>query len=124
MFRTSLATAAMLTIALALGPSTAAAQAAPAASLDGAALYRQNCRSCHGLKGAPPARMIAVYASLPKSIGDAAFLQTRSADSIAAVIRNGVGRDMKAFKERLSAEEIAAIARYVKSLPSDSTHAP
>ena len=111
-----------LAVTLALAPSNAAAQAA--AAPDGATLYRQNCRSCHGLKGAPPQRMIAVYASLPKSIGDAAFLQTRSVDSISAVIRNGAGRDMKAFKERLSAEEIAAIARYVKSLPSDSTHAP
>ena len=111
-----------LAVTFALAPSRAAAQGAAAA--DGATLFRQNCRSCHGLKGAPPPRMVAVYPSLPKSIGDAAFLQTRSADSIAAAIRNGVGRDMKGFRERLSAEEIAAIAKYVKSLPSDTTHAP
>lgn len=117
MHRTSVAAAIIL--ALALCPSRGSAQAP-----DGAALYRQNCRSCHGLKGAPPQRMIAVYPSLPKSIADAAFLRTRSVDSIAAVIRHGAGRDMKSFKERLSPEEIALIARFVKSLPSDSTNAP
>lgn len=108
-------------LALGVGPSTALAQA-PAP--DGAALYRQNCRSCHGLKGAPPQRMVAVYPKLPASLADAAFLRTRSVDSIAAVIRHGVGRDMKGFAERLSAEEVAAIAKFVKELPSDTTHAP
>lgn len=117
MHRTSFAAAVVL--ALALCPSNGSAQAP-----DGAALYRQNCRSCHGLKGAPPARMIAVYASLPKSIGDSAFLRTRSVDSIAAVIRRGVGRDMKGFTDRLSPEEMLAIANFVKSLASDSTRAP
>ena len=117
MHRTSLAAFAL--VALALCPSSGSAQAP-----DGAALYRQNCRSCHGLKGAPPARMIAVYATLPKAMGDSAFLRTRSVDSIAAVIRRGAGRDMKGFSDRLSPEEILAVANFVKALASDSTRAP
>ena len=105
-------------LALAFGPSNALAQAP-----DGAALYRQNCRSCHGLKGVPPQRMMAIYPAL-KSFADSAYLRGRSADSIAAVMRRGAGRDMKSFADRLSPAEIAAIAKFVKTLASDSTRAP
>jgi len=105
-------------LALAFGPSNALAQAP-----DGAALYRQNCRSCHGLKGVPPQRMMAIYPAL-KSLADSAYLRGRSADSIAAVMRRGAGRDMKSFADRLSPAEIAAIAKFVKTLASDSTRAP
>ncbi len=107
-----------LIVGLALGPSNAAAQAP-----DGAALYRQNCRSCHGLKGTPPQRMISVYPSL-KAIGDSAFLRTRSVDSIVAVLRHGAGRDMKSFAGRLSPDEMVAVATFVKTLASDSTRTP
>lgn len=105
-------------LALGWGASRAAAQAP-----DGAALYRQNCRSCHGLRGIPPQRMMSLYPSL-KAIGDSAFLRTRSVDSIVAVLRHGAGRDMKSFADRLSPDEIAAVAKFVKTLASDSTHAP
>lgn len=107
-----------LILALGFGPSTASAQAP-----DGAALYRQNCRSCHGLRGVPPKRMVAIYPAL-KSLADSAYLRGRSADSIAAVLRRGAGRDMKSFADRLSPDEIAAIAKFVKTLASDSTRAP
>lgn len=107
-----------LIVGIALAPSRAAAQAP-----DGAALYRQNCRTCHGLKGIPPRSMVTVYPNL-KAIGDSAFLRARSVDSIIAVLRNGAGRDMKSFANRLSPEEIAAVAKFVKSLASDSTHTP
>jgi len=110
--------AAAVILALGLGFSNALAQAP-----DGAALYRQNCRTCHGLKGTPPRSMVSVYPTL-KAMGDSAFLRTRSVDSIAAVLRHGAGRDMKSFANRLSSEEITAVARFVKSLASDSTRAP
>jgi mono/diheme cytochrome c family protein len=110
--------AAAAILALGLGFSNALAQAP-----DGAALYRQNCRSCHGLKGIPPQRMMAVYPSL-KAIGDSAFLRARSVDSIVAVLRHGAGRDMKPFADRLSPAEILAVAKFVKTLASDSTHTP
>ncbi len=116
MHRTLLAVAVIL--ALGLGPSNALGQ-----EPDGAALYRQNCRSCHGLKGVPPQRMLSIYPAL-KAIGDSAFLRTRSVDSIVAVLRHGAGRDMKSFADRLSPAEMTAIAKFVKALASDSTRAP
>ena len=116
MHRTLLAAAVIL--ALGLGSSNALAQAP-----DGAALYRQNCRSCHGLKGTPPQRMVAIYPGL-KDMGDSAFLRARSVDSIVAVLRNGAGRDMKSFANRLSPAEIAAVAKFVKTLASQPATAP
>ena len=83
------------------------AQAAPAEP-DGGALYRQHCRSCHGLKGTPPARMVTVYPTL-KAFGDLA------ADSIVAVLRHGKGKDMKAFADRLSPAEMQAVAAYIRT---------
>jgi cytochrome c oxidase cbb3-type subunit III len=97
---------------LALGWS---ASSAAAQEPDGAALYRQNCRSCHGGTGVPPARMITLYPTL-KTLADSAFLRGRSVDSIAAVIRRGAGKEMKPFADRLSPAEIRAIATFVKAL--------
>ena len=116
MHRMSLA--AVVILALGLGASNALAQ-----EPDGAALFRQNCRSCHGLKGSPPQRMVAIYPNL-KVMGDSAFLRGRSVDSIVAVLRHGAGRDMKSFTDRLSPAEMLAVAKFVKSLASDSTRAP
>ncbi len=97
-------------LALTLGASRAAAQ-----EPDGATLYRENCRSCHGAKGVPAQRMLSVYPKL-KTLADSAFLAARSTDSIVAVIRHGAGRDMKPFAEKLSNEEMTALAKFVKTL--------
>jgi len=100
-------------LALVLGVSSAAAQAVP--EPDGAALYRQNCRSCHGARGVPPARMVGLYPTL-KAIGDSAYLMRTPTDSIVAVLRRGKGKDMKAFADRLSPAEIVAVAKFVRTL--------
>lgn len=104
-----------LVLSLCLCASSAAAQAA--AEPDGAALYRQNCRSCHGLKGVPPARMTSVYPTL-KTLADSAATARWTTDSIVAVLKHGRGKDMKPFADRLSEAEILAVAKYVKSLAS------
>jgi len=101
-------------LAVSWGASRAAAQ-----EPDGAVLYRQNCRSCHGGTGVAPARMVTLYPTL-KTLADSAFLRGRSVDSIAAVIRRGAGRDMKPFADRLSSQEILAIAQFVKTLANKS----
>src|SRR5512143_2889756 len=90
-------------LALGLGASRVEAQAP-----DGAALYRQNCRSCHGAQGVPTARMATLYPKM-KSLADSAYLASLSADSIAAVTRDGIG-DMKPYKDTVSADQLAAVA--------------
>jgi len=103
-------------LALSVWATGAAAQAA-ATEPDGAALYRQQCRSCHGAKGTPPARMVTVYPALT-AFGDLA------ADSIVAVLRHGKGKDMKAFADRLSPAEMRAVAAYIKTFGASAPPGP
>ncbi len=93
------------------------ASAATAQEPDGAALYRQNCRSCHGAKGTPPARMATIYTTL-KPIGDSAFAARMSVDDVVGVLQKGKGKDMKPFADRLSAAEMQAVAKFVRTLAS------
>ena len=107
-----------LGIALALTglAGTAAAQApAAAAAPDGAALYRQQCRSCHGVKGVPPRTMASIYAGL-KSFADSGWAAGHSEQAIVAVLENGSGKDMKSFKDRMTKDEMVAVAKYVRTL--------
>ena len=115
------ATLAGTMLAVSVVVSSAAAQAAP--QPDGAALYRENCRSCHGARGLPPARMRAMYQAL-KVLADSAFQARFSADSIVAVLRHGKGKDMKSFSDRLSPAEMLAVAKFVKMLGSPPPAGP
>lgn len=110
-------------VALALGASVAAAQTPGAAEPDGAALYRQQCRSCHGARGVAPERMRAIYPTL-KTLADSAFLARTPVDSIVAVLRHGKGKDMKSFSDRLSPAEMHAVAVFVKGLGAPAPAGP
>lgn len=110
-----------LVAALSWGGATAAAQ--EAAAPDGAALYRQHCRSCHGGRGVPTQRMLTLYPTL-KSLADSAFLRTHSEAQIVTVLENGSGDDMKPFKDKLTKEEMAAIARFIRTLATPALTAP
>ena len=90
--------------ALALAPIGLAAQ-----EPDGAALYAKNCKTCHGADGTPSAKMVGMYKDL-KPLDTA-----KSADSIAANIKSGVGT-MKGYAAKMSDAEIAAVAKFVKTL--------
>jgi mono/diheme cytochrome c family protein len=79
---------------------------------DGKAIYLEQCRQCHGAAGKPTHMALAQYKNIPTF--DASFFGKRSQDSIIAVLQHGVGKDMKSFKDKLSADEIAAVANYVK----------
>jgi mono/diheme cytochrome c family protein len=98
-------------------PIVAAAQApaAGATEPDGAALYRQNCKSCHGAKGIPPERMVTLYPTL-KTLADSAEQARLTEAAIVAVLQHGKGKDMKPFTGKLSAAEMAAVAKFVKTL--------
>ena len=104
-------------LALGLGVSRAEAQ-----QPDGAALYKQHYRSCHGALGVPTARMATLYPKM-KSLADSAYLASLSTDSIVTVTRDGIG-DMKPYKDKMSADQIAAVARYVKTLADSTARQP
>jgi mono/diheme cytochrome c family protein len=105
-------------------PIAASAQAAAGATEpDGAALYRQNCRSCHGAKGVPPARMLTVYPTL-KTLADSTEQAHLTEAGIVAVLQHGKGKDMKSFADRMSPAEMTAVAKFVKSLNATAPTGP
>lgn len=79
---------------------------------DGKAVYLEQCRQCHGAAGKPTHMALTQYKTIPTF--DASFFAKRSQDSIVAVLHHGAGKDMKSFKDKLSADEITAVASYVK----------
>lgn len=103
----------VLAIALCAAGARSAASQTPAQEPSGEALYRQHCRACHGPAGVPPQRMVAIYKELAPL--DSAFLAGRSDDSLVAALRDGIGQ-MKGYKEKLTPEQMVAVARYVRTL--------
>ena len=101
----------MIGLGCAAGTRVAAAQAA---APDGQALYQANCRTCHGATGTPSERMAGLFPTL-KPLSDSAFQASVSADSIVAVLTNGTGK-MRSFTGKLTPAEMAAVAKYVRTL--------
>jgi len=97
------------TLVLALALAGAANAQAP----DGKALFEKNCRKCHG-DGRPSPAMKKLLPELPT--WDEAFFATRTDADIVAVLSNGKGKNMKPWKDTLSAEEMAAVAKYIRTL--------
>lgn len=97
-------------LALTLGAVTAAAQ-----EPDGAALYREHCRACHGGKGIPPRAMLTIYPEL-KTLTDSGAFAKLPKDSIMTAMRKGKGTRMKPFAAVLSNEQMEAVAKFIKAL--------
>lgn len=108
--------AAAVVIGAALALTTWARPAAAQAP-DGQALFQQNCRKCHGATGTPTARMAEMYPELKP------FSQMTgvSADSVVTLMVNGAGKEMKSFKDKLTADEMKAVAQYVLTLAKPKT---
>jgi len=106
----------------ALGAQPARAQTPPP---DGQALYRQYCRTCHGVTGKPTDFALRTYGKIP-ALSDSAFIASHSQDSIVAIITHGVGdgTNMWAFKNLLTPDQIVAVARYVRTLPAQVPGSP
>ena len=102
-----------LVIGLLFAASTAAAQAP-----DGKELYDGNCKKCHGVRGIPPQTMKKKYEKI--ATFDEKFVAAHSPDSIVKVLAKGKGEDMKSFKEKLTPEQMTAVAKYVHELASKS----
>ena len=77
---------------------------------DGAALWVQNCASCHGKDGSGNTTM-------GKKLGlkDYTKEQGFSDAEAANVIKNGKGK-MKGYKDKLSDVDVKALVTYVRSL--------
>ena len=51
-----------------------------------------------------------------RALGDSGFVSTLSQDSIMTLLKKGIDKDMKSFAEKLSPEEMKAVAGYIKEL--------
>lgn len=108
------------TFALGLTFACAVVGRPSAQQADGQAIYREECKVCHGINGVPLERQRAKYKKL-KSLGDSGFVSNLSQDSIVTILTNGIDKNMKSFKEKLSEEEMRAVARYIKELAAKRT---
>ena len=77
---------------------------------DGAALWAQNCASCHGKDGSGATTM-------GKKLGVKDYSKDQGFSDAEAtnVIKNGKGK-MKAYKDKLSDADVNALVAYVRSL--------
>ena len=77
---------------------------------DGAALWAQNCASCHGKDGSGATTM-------GKKLGVKDYSKDQGFSDAEAtnVIKNGKGK-MKAYKDKLSDADVKALVAYVRSL--------
>ena len=82
--------------------------AGPALAVDAAALYASKCAACHGKdgKGTPSGKKMGAK--------DLSLEMKEPVQEIAEDISNGTGK-MPAFKGKLTAEEIDALAKFVKA---------
>lgn len=97
----TLGLAVVLIWAVPCGPNVWAATAA------GSQLFEQQCAGCHVNGGNIIRRNKTLkLKALQKN-------QVDTVEAIAALITNGKGNLMSAYRDRLSAEEIATLARYV-----------
>ncbi len=94
--------------ALALAASTAAAQGA-----NGKTLYEANCKKCHGVAGKPSDGIKKMNPKIETF--DAAFFAKRSDADLEKGIAEGKGK-MKPFHEKMKPDEIAAVAKYIRTL--------
>jgi mono/diheme cytochrome c family protein len=95
-------------VVVVVGLLGAAALAADAP--DGKALFESKCGMCHGKDGV--AKSTAKGAA---NLNDPKFQEANTAQAIETIIADGKGK-MKGLKDKLTPEQISAIAAHVKTL--------
>ena len=101
-------------------------QAATADLSAGAHIFAEHCASCHGSDGKGGGTMVHFLATvrranLPIDLTNASAMRAWTDDQLTAVIANGgkaMGGStlMPAYQDRLSAEQIANLVAYLRSL--------
>lgn len=97
---------------IAKGPSTSAASVGPAENAASRTLYRTHCAECHGNDGRSNTKRGRETEA--NDLTDPG-VKANAQDKNVRIITNGKG-EMPSFKRKLSAAQIASIARYIKNL--------
>jgi mono/diheme cytochrome c family protein len=82
------------------------------AAANGAALYGSKCSICHGQNGAGTP---AWRAKGQPDLTNSGWQRSRSDEQLAAAIRDGKGKSMPPFKQKLSDEDIVALVQRVRA---------
>ena len=87
-----------------------AVAAAPAFSEDGAAVYKAKCAMCHGENG-----VAKKMAEPSRNLNDPKFQAEVSKDDVVKILTEGRGKK-KSMKDKLTPEQMKAVAEYVLTL--------
>ena len=87
--------------------------AAPLQKLDAASLYSTHCLACHGVDGTGNALRVALP-TIPDLV-NGKWQKTQSDADFSTRIRDGKMPAMPAFKDKLDADQIAALVLYVRA---------
>lgn len=82
---------------------------------DAAQLYARNCASCHGANGAPNPVMARSLGAIPDFTDPRVVVALPDSVLINAVTA-GKGRNMPAYRGRLTADQIRALVAHVRTL--------
>lgn len=84
---------------------------------DGKTIFESNCAICHAPDGKGQAT-VAVILKVDLSKLNLVDNETmkKSDAKLTEIIRNGTGKQMRPFKNKLSSEEISAVVKYIRSL--------
>lgn len=83
-------------------------------AIDGEEVYATNCATCHGVSGKGDGPAAGAFNPPPTDFTDPEAVKNRSVEDLVGAISEG--RDgMPAYGASLSAEEIEAVAEYIRS---------
>lgn len=83
--------------------------------IEGRKVYLRHCASCHGQAGKGDGSM-ALAGGTPSNLTDETWDHGSSDGEIFVVIRDGVGSDMEAYKDKLAEKQIWQIVNFIRSL--------
>ncbi len=87
----------------------------------GAAVYADQCASCHGIGGRGDGPQAAGLSPAPKDFTDRQYMSLVTDGGLYRSIADGVAPGMKAFANQLSADDIWALVSYLRSLTLDQS---
>jgi mono/diheme cytochrome c family protein len=98
-------------IALLLAAALLVSITAIRAAEDGKALFESKCAVCHGTNGVPKS-----IAKASPTLSDPKWQKSTTVAAIEKQITEGKAPTMKPFKDKLTPEQIKAVAEYVLTL--------
>jgi cbb3-type cytochrome c oxidase subunit III len=81
----------------------------------GKKLYQRHCASCHGPQGKGDGSL-ALAGGTPSDLTDDTWDYGSTDGEIFVAIRDGVSADMLAYREKLSAQQIWQLVRFIRSI--------